>query len=200
MKVIPTLWVMAALLFGTVACSNSSKSASDGDDEKIENDENGVQRNGAMDDAESVPDNSNPSNYFVLGKTANGGSSLADKIKTASLVVLDFNADWCGPCRQFHPAFVAAAKKYPNVAFVGINVDEYPELMELTGQDGIPFVVVISGKGVNEYLGTGDLLPAENFFKIIDSALKGSFNDTSTTTRDKYLDIVYRAVAAEQQK
>ena len=45
-----------------------------------------------------------------------------------SMVILDFWAAWCAPCKAFAPAFEAASEKYPDVVFGKINTEEQQEL------------------------------------------------------------------------
>lgn len=65
-------------------------------------------------------------------------------------VVVDFYADWCGPCKQYEPIFNAVAEKYAGLAvFTRINVDNYPEIAQRYQVSSIPTTVFIqTGGGV----------------------------------------------------
>lgn len=89
------------------------------------------------------------------------------------LTVLDFNATWCGPCRQLTPVFKDAAKKYKNIDFISVDVDQMPATAQAFGVQAVPTVVFLSPDGTQRtFVGTQDLLPAETFFKLLDNALK----------------------------
>lgn len=61
---------------------------------------------------------------------------------------VDFNADWCGPCRQFAPVFEAAAAKYGDKAdFLSVNVDQNPMLAEKYMVQSIPLIICIMPDG-----------------------------------------------------
>jgi thioredoxin 1 len=56
-------------------------------------------------------------------------SNFDTTINTNDVVLVDFFADWCGPCKALHPALEELAKDFDGVAVISkINVDQSPEL------------------------------------------------------------------------
>jgi len=60
-------------------------------------------------------------------------------------VLLDFYADWCGPCRMVSPIVDEIAEENAQVLVGKINVDEQPELAQKFGVMNIPTLVVMKG-------------------------------------------------------
>ena len=68
--------------------------------------------------------------------------TFEDTVKQHGIVVIDFWAQWCGPCRAFAPTFEAAAKAHPDLVFAKVNTEQEPELSAMFGVRSIPMLVV----------------------------------------------------------
>jgi len=64
-----------------------------------------------------------------------------DEIKEG-LVLVDFYADWCGPCRMLAPVIEEVANELPNVKIIKINVDEREDVARTYGVMSIPTVIL----------------------------------------------------------
>ena len=62
------------------------------------------------------------------------------------MVVVDFWAPWCGPCRGFAPIYEKASDEHPDVVFAKINTDEQHELAGAFGIRSIPTLMVFRDK------------------------------------------------------
>ncbi len=72
-----------------------------------------------------------------------------------ALVVVDFHAEWCAPCKQMGPVLEKAAKDHPGLVFLGkVDVDHAHELAAAQGVSGIPDVRIYKdGKEVDRMVG-----------------------------------------------
>lgn len=69
-------------------------------------------------------------------------------------VIVDFNAEWCGPCRMIAPVLEKLAEEKDNVKFVSINVDNNQDLAKEYNVFSIPCLVVIeNGKEIKRSVG-----------------------------------------------
>ena len=86
-------------------------------------------------------------------------------METEKVVVIDFWATWCGPCKMMAPVVEEVAKDYPDVKVCKVNVDEEPELSNAFKIVSIPTIVVIkNGEIIDSVVG---YRPKEDIEKII---------------------------------
>lgn len=64
-----------------------------------------------------------------------------DTVSQNEIIVFDFWAEWCGPCKQFGPVFEKVSEQYPNVTFCKVNVEEQEELASMFQVRSIPTIV-----------------------------------------------------------
>ena len=62
------------------------------------------------------------------------------------LILIDFWAEWCQPCRMLAPAFEELNREEPQVKFCRVNVDEQGELAQMFGIESIPTLAVVQDR------------------------------------------------------
>jgi thioredoxin 1 len=65
-----------------------------------------------------------------------------DETVKDGIVLIDFWAAWCGPCRQFGPIFEKVSEKNPDITFAKVDTEDQPELAGMYGVSSIPTLVV----------------------------------------------------------
>lgn len=78
----------------------------------------------------------------------------SEVLESDKTVLIDFWAEWCGPCRMLSPVVDEIANEQTDVKVCKVNVDNEPELATQFGVMSIPTLVVIKdGKVVNQSVG-----------------------------------------------
>lgn len=81
----------------------------------------------------------------MVTKTVTDASFAADVLDSGDTVLIDFWAEWCGPCKQIAPALDEIARDYEGKLTVAkVNIDENPETPGRYGVRGIPTLMIFS--------------------------------------------------------
>ncbi len=68
--------------------------------------------------------------------------TFIEHVKKEGIVIIDFWASWCAPCRMFAPTFEAAANKHPDVVWAKVDTEAQPELAGALKIRAIPTLMV----------------------------------------------------------
>ena len=78
--------------------------------------------------------------------TLTGENFQAEVLDDPGLILIDFWAEWCQPCRMLAPAFEELNREEPQVKFCRVNVDEQGELAQMFGIESIPTLAVVQDR------------------------------------------------------
>jgi thioredoxin 1 len=103
-----------------------------------------------------------------MAKEFTDGNFQSDVMSSDKLTVIDFWAEWCGPCRAIGPVIEELSKEYDGRVNVGkLNVDHNPEVSMNYGNTYIPAILFIkNGQVVDKLVGAQ---PKGNFVKKIEA-------------------------------
>ena len=80
--------------------------------------------------------------------------NFSQEMANNDLLLVDFWAEWCGPCKSMHPIFTRMAKKYKQVRFARVNVDEAQNIAMKYGVQSIPtFIMFKNSEVANRMVG-----------------------------------------------
>ena len=94
--------------------------------------------------------------------------NLHQVVSGNNLVLVDFWAPWCGPCRSFAPAYEAASEKFPDVVFAKVNTEEQQALAAHFQIRSIPTLMIFREQVI--IFAQPGALPAAALEQVIEKA------------------------------
>jgi thioredoxin 1 len=91
-------------------------------------------------------------------------------IENNDVVIVDFWAPWCGPCRMFAPTFEAVSEHNPNVVFAKLNTEDQQELAASFNIRSIPTLMVFREKVI--IFSQAGMLPKAGFEQVVQKSLE----------------------------
>jgi len=86
--------------------------------------------------------------WGVMAMVELTSDNFDEVVSGPDMVLVDFWAAWCGPCRWFAPVFERAAQRHGDIAFGKVDTEAQPELAATFGIMSIPTLVILRDKVV----------------------------------------------------
>ncbi len=71
-----------------------------------------------------------------------GSANFGEQVTKDGITIVDFWAEWCGPCRQFAPIFEEASTKHPEISFAKVDTEAEQQLAAQANITSIPTLMV----------------------------------------------------------
>jgi len=93
-------------------------------------------------------------NLYETGVMELDSSNFEQTISSESPTLVDFWAEWCGPCRAMHPVFIRTARKFKKIRFARLNIDQNQDIATKLGIQSIPiFIMFKNGNPIDKVVG-----------------------------------------------
>jgi thioredoxin 1 len=116
-------------------------------------------------------------------------STFTETVQGADIVLVDFWAEWCGPCRMFGPVFEKVSEVNPDIVFAKVDTEAEPGLAGAFQVSSIPTLMAIR-EGVVLYAQPG-ALPEQQLTQLVQAVRDVDMNEVRTA-------IAEQEAAAEQ--
>lgn len=118
-----------------------------------------------------------------MATTALTADSFMDTISSDGIVLVDFWASWCGPCRQFAPVFEAAAEKNEDISFTKVDTEAEQDLAGALQISSIPTLMAFRD-GILLFNQPG-ALPAQALDQVIDAVREVDMDEVRAQVADQ---------------
>ncbi len=112
--------------------------------------------------------------------------NFVDHVEKNGILLVDFWAAWCGPCRQFAPTYEAASEAHPDIAFGSVDTEDQRELAAMAQVSSIPTLMAFRD-GILVFAQPGALPPA-------------ALEQVITAVKELDMDEIRRELAEDQQQ
>ena len=112
-------------------------------------------------------------------------ANFSETIENNNIVIIDFWAPWCGPCKQFGPVYEKISEEYPDIVFAKVNTEDEEALAGQFQIRSIPTIIIIKE----------DIAVFQQPGAIPEEGLK----DVIRQVKELDMDMVRKEVAKQQQ-
>jgi len=113
-------------------------------------------------------------------------AELEETLENNDIVLIDFWAQWCGPCKMFGPIYEKVSEQYPDIVFAKVDTEDARELAGAFQVSSIPTLAIFREK----------IMVFKNPGMVPEDALKDLIDQVSKLD----MDTVRKEVAAQQEK
>lgn len=93
-------------------------------------------------------------NLYETGVIELDSSNFEQTVSSESPTLVDFWAEWCGPCKTMQPVFTRTARKFKKIRFARLNIDQNQDIATKLGIQSIPiFIMFKNGNPIDKVIG-----------------------------------------------